>query len=96
MRASLPYAHSRHSTRMTPCARRCLLSHNASDIAERLAVEVQERLRKPASGLEARITHLAYAPESRAPCCRASGQCIIAAREKIVEGAVSMVDMALS
>jgi regulator of protease activity HflC (stomatin/prohibitin superfamily) len=73
------------------------LSHNAADIAERLAVEVQDRLEKAGiKVLEARITHLAYAPEiAGAMLRRQQASAIIAAREKIVEGAVSMVDMAL-
>lgn len=73
------------------------LSHNAADIAERLAVEVQDRLQKAGiKVLEARITHLAYAPEiAGAMLRRQQASAIIAAREKIVEGAVSMVDMAL-
>ncbi len=73
------------------------LSHNAADISERLAVEVQDRLHKAGiKVLEARITHLAYAPEiASAMLRRQQATAIIAAREKIVEGAVSMVDMAL-
>lgn len=73
------------------------LSHNAEDISERLATEVQARLHKAGiKVLEARITHLAYAPEiASAMLRRQQASAIIAAREKIVEGAVSMVDMAL-
>ena len=73
------------------------LSHNAADISERLAAEVQDRLQKAGIHvLEARITHLAYAPEiAGAMLRRQQATAIIAAREKIVEGAVSMVDMAL-
>lgn len=73
------------------------LSHNAADISERLATEVQDRLEKAGiKVLEARITHLAYAPEiASAMLRRQQATAIIAAREKIVEGAVSMVDMAL-
>lgn len=73
------------------------LSHNAADIAEQLAAEVQNRLAKAGMKvLEARITHLAYAPEiAGAMLRRQQASAIIAAREKIVEGAVSMVDMAL-
>lgn len=74
------------------------LSHNAADIAERLAVEVQDRLQKAGiKVLEARITHLAYAPEiASAMLRRQQASAIIAAREKIVEGAVGMVNMALT
>ncbi|MBT5927648.1 MAG: SPFH domain-containing protein, partial [Verrucomicrobia bacterium] len=46
--------------------------------------------------LEARITHLAYAPEiAQAMLRRQQAEAIIAARTKIVQGAVGMVDMAL-
>jgi regulator of protease activity HflC (stomatin/prohibitin superfamily) len=73
------------------------LSHNAADIADQLAGEVQNRLSKAGMKvLEARITHLAYAPEiAGAMLRRQQASAIIAAREKIVEGAVSMVEMAL-
>lgn len=73
------------------------LSHNAADISEQLAREVQDRLQKAGIRvLEARITHLAYAQEiAGAMLRRQQATAIIAAREKIVEGAVSMVDMAL-
>jgi hypothetical protein len=58
---------------------------------------VQDRLQKAGIHvLEARITHLAYASEiAGAMLRRQQATAIIAAREKIVEGAVSMVDMAL-
>jgi regulator of protease activity HflC (stomatin/prohibitin superfamily) len=73
------------------------LSHNAVDISAKLAAEVQDRLQKAGIHvLEARITHLAYASEiAGAMLRRQQATAIIAAREKIVEGAVSMVDMAL-
>ena len=73
------------------------LSHNATDISKKLADEVQDRLQKAGIHvLEARITHLAYASEiAGAMLRRQQATAIIAAREKIVEGAVSMVDMAL-
>ena len=46
---------------------------------------------------DARLTHLAYAPESaQAMLRRQQAEAVIAAREKIVQGAVSMVDMALA
>ena len=45
---------------------------------------------------EARLTHLAYAPEiAQAMLRRQQAEAVIEAREKIVHGAVSMVDMAL-
>jgi len=47
--------------------------------------------------LDARISHLAYAPEiAQAMLQRQQATAIIAARTKIVEGAVSMVEMALA
>jgi hypothetical protein len=46
--------------------------------------------------LESRISHLAYSPEiAQAMLRRQQAQAIIAARQKIVEGAVGMVEMAL-
>jgi len=73
------------------------LSHNAADISEQLASEVQARLSKAGMKvLEARLAHLAYAPEiANAMLRRQQASAIIAARVLIVEGAVSMVDMAL-
>lgn len=73
------------------------LSHNAADISEQLANEVQARLAKAGMKvLEARLAHLAYAPEiANAMLRRQQASAIIAARALIVEGAVSMVDMAL-
>jgi regulator of protease activity HflC (stomatin/prohibitin superfamily) len=73
------------------------LSHNAAEIADQLATEVQARLAKAGMNvMEARISHLAYAPEiANAMLRRQQASAIIAARTLIVEGAVSMVDMAL-
>ena len=66
-------------------------------VAEQLQKEVEERVK--AAGvqiLEARISHLAYAPEiAQAMLQRQQAAAIIAARTRIVEGAVSMVEMAL-
>jgi len=66
-------------------------------VAAALKSEVQERLAKAGvEVIEARISHLAYAPEiASAMLRRQQAGAIIAARQKIVEGAVSMVDMAL-
>ncbi len=74
-----------------------LRSHTA-EIAERLRDEVQERLSKAGvEVLEARISHLAYAPEiASAMLQRQQASAIIAARSKIVDGAVGMVEMALN
>jgi hypothetical protein len=66
-------------------------------IAEKLRVEVQDRLdRAGVEVIEARITHLAYAPEiASAMLKRQQAQAIVAARRQIVDGAVGMVKMAL-
>jgi regulator of protease activity HflC (stomatin/prohibitin superfamily) len=73
-----------------------LTSHTAQ-IAEQLQVEIQERLQKAGvEVIEARISHLAYAPEiAHAMLQRQQASAIIAARRKIVDGAVGMVEMAL-
>jgi len=67
------------------------------DIAHQLRDEIQERLAKAGvEVVEARITHLAYAAEiAGAMLRRQQASAIIAARQKIVEGAVGMVEMAL-
>ena len=67
------------------------------EIAAELKAEIQSRLHKAGvKVLEARITHLAYAPEiASAMLQRQQAGAIIAARTQIVEGAVSMVEMAL-
>jgi regulator of protease activity HflC (stomatin/prohibitin superfamily) len=66
-------------------------------IAEHLKHEIQDRLAKAGvEVIEARISHLAYAPEIAAAMLqRQQAGAIIAARQRIVEGAVSMVEMAL-
>ena len=66
-------------------------------MAKALQVQIQERLAKAGVEVtEARISHLAYAPEIAAAMLRRQqAGAIIAARTKIVEGAVGMVDMAL-
>jgi regulator of protease activity HflC (stomatin/prohibitin superfamily) len=66
-------------------------------VASHLQNEIQERLAKAGvQVLEARISHLAYAPEIAAVMLqRQQAAAIIAARQKIVEGAVGMVEMAL-
>jgi len=73
------------------------LRGNTSDIAEHLKREIQERLEKAGVRvIEARISHLAYAPEiASAMLQRQQAGAVIAARAKIVEGAVGMVEMAL-
>jgi len=73
------------------------LRGNTEDIAEQLKTEIQGRLDKAGlEVLEARITHLAYAPEiASAMLQRQQAGAIIEAREQIVEGAVSIVQKAL-
>lgn len=73
------------------------LRGNTIEIADQLKSEVQERLSKAGVDvLEARINHLAYAPEIAAAMLqRQQAGAIIAARQRIVEGAVGMVEMAL-
>jgi regulator of protease activity HflC (stomatin/prohibitin superfamily) len=74
------------------------LRSHAAEISKHLTEEIQERL--AAAGIrvvEARISHLAYAPEiAQAMLQRQQATAIIAARTRIVEGAVSMVEMALA
>jgi len=73
------------------------LTGHLGEVAERLQKEIQDRLEKAGIRvLEARISHLAYAPEIAGPMLqRQQATAIIAARQKIVEGAVGMVEMAL-
>ncbi|MCC7123415.1 MAG: SPFH domain-containing protein [Acidobacteria bacterium] len=73
------------------------LRGNTADIAEHLKREIQDRLTKAGVDVvEARISHLAYAPEIAAAMLqRQQAGAIIAARQRIVEGAVGMVEMAL-
>ena len=73
------------------------LRSNPVEVADRLKAEIQERLGKAGVTVhEARISHLAYAQEiASAMLQRQQATAIIAARSKIVEGAVGMVEMAL-
>jgi SPFH domain / Band 7 family len=74
------------------------LRGSTADVAKDLRHEVQERLSKAGvEVIEARLSHLAYASEIAAAMLRRQqAGAIIAARQKIVEGAVGMVDMALA
>jgi hypothetical protein len=67
------------------------------EVAAALAKELQERLSRAGIGIEeARLTHLAYAPEiAQTMLRRQQAEAVIAARQKIVFGAVGMVEMAL-
>jgi hypothetical protein len=73
------------------------LRGSTDEVAKRLKSEVQDRLAKAGvEAIEARISHLAYAQEIAAAMLRRQqAGAIIAARQKIVEGAVGMVEMAL-
>jgi regulator of protease activity HflC (stomatin/prohibitin superfamily) len=73
------------------------LRGSTAEVAKDLKHEIQERLAKAGvEVIEARLSHLAYAPEIAAAMLRRQqAGAIIAARQKIVEGAVGMVDMAL-
>lgn len=76
---------------------RTSLRGQTAAVAEHLKTEIQDRLTKAGvEVIEARITHLAYAPEIAAAMLqRQQAGAIIAARSRIVEGAVGMVEMAL-
>ena len=73
------------------------LRANTGEVADHMKEEVQARLAKAGlEVLETRISHLAYAPEIAAAMLqRQQAGAIIAARQRIVEGAVGMVEMAL-
>jgi SPFH domain/Band 7 family protein len=73
------------------------LRSNPLEIAGELRQEIQDRLEKAGVAvIEARISHLAYAPEiANAMLRRQQANAVIAARTRIVEGAVGMVEMAL-
>ena len=75
---------------------RCLVGHTA-EVSEKLKVEIHERLSEAGvEVIEARISHLAYSPEIAAAMLqRQQASAVVAARQKIVEGAVGMVEMAL-
>ncbi|WP_180963497.1 SPFH domain-containing protein [Raoultibacter massiliensis] len=74
------------------------LRSNIEEVSAALKEELSVRLEKAGVVIDdARLTHLAYAPEiAQAMLRRQQAEAVIAAREKIVQGAVSMVDMALT
>lgn len=85
-----PYdAHEDHQTS---------LRGSTAAVAGDLKSEIQERLSKAGvQAIEARISHLAYAPEIAAAMLqRQQAGAIVAARQRIVDGAVGMVEMALA
>lgn len=73
------------------------LSTHLNEIADKLRIQISDRLEKAGvEVIESRISHLAYSPEiASAMLQRQQASAIIAARQKIVEGAVGMVEMAL-
>ena len=85
------YAYDSHDDKIVS------LRGHTTAVADHLKREIQDRLAKAGvSALEARISHLAYAPEIAAAMLqRQQAGAIIAARQRIVEGAVGMVEMAL-
>lgn len=73
------------------------LRRNGEEVAEHLCQELNERLKLAGvKVLEARLSHLAYAPEIASVMLRRQqAAAIISARQRIVDGAVGMVEMAL-
>jgi hypothetical protein len=74
------------------------LRGHADAVAAELSTELQVRLQSAGVDvMEARLTHLAYSPEiASAMLQRQQASAILAARQKIVEGAVGMVEQALN
>lgn len=73
------------------------LRRNASEVSDHLRAELREKLSVAGvEVIEARLSHLAYSPEiAGAMLRRQQAAAVIAARQKIVDGAVGMVEMAL-
>jgi regulator of protease activity HflC (stomatin/prohibitin superfamily) len=74
------------------------LRDSADEITQKLAEEISARVESAGVAVvEARLSHLAYAPEiAQAMLRRQQANAVVAARQRIVEGAVGMVDMALT
>ncbi|PRY02180.1 SPFH domain-containing protein [Allonocardiopsis opalescens] len=74
------------------------LRDNADEITEKLSLEIAARVESAGVHIiESRFTHLAYAPEiAHAMLRRQQAGAIVAARQRIVEGAVGMVELALA
>lgn len=91
------YAYDHNGESDEAAAGQITLRANIAEVSQALKDELTERL--AAAGIvidDARLTHLAYAPEiAQVMLRRQQAEAIIAARTKIVQGAVSMVDMAL-
>ncbi|MGA4992371.1 SPFH domain-containing protein [Nonomuraea bangladeshensis] len=77
---------------------RLSLRDNADEINERLSTEIAARVASAGvKVIESRIIHLAYAPEiAHAMLRRQQAGAVVAARQRIVDGAVGMVEMALA
>ncbi len=93
---------TRHITRLYPYdvsdgSDEKTLRGSSQEIAEMMRQDLQSRVEMAGLEiLEVRITHLSYAPEIAAAMLqRQQAEAVIAARQKIVEGAVGMVEMAL-
>ncbi len=73
------------------------LRGDAAEVSEELEKQLQERVEQAGVTIdECRLTHLAYAPEiAQAMLRRQQAEAVIAARQKLVQGAVGMVEMAL-
>lgn len=87
---SYPYEHDKEDERLS-------LRSDSNAISQKLRSEVQDRLQKAGVDvLEARLSHLAYAPEiAQAMLQRQQASAVLAARRIIVQGAVGMVSDAL-
>ena len=87
---SYPYEHDADDDRLS-------LRSDSNTISQKLREEVQDRLQKAGVDvLEARLSHLAYAPEiAQAMLQRQQASAVLAARRIIVQGAVGMVSDAL-
>ncbi|TWP45298.1 SPFH domain-containing protein [Lentzea tibetensis] len=74
------------------------LRENADEITETLSIEIAARVESAGVRvIESRLTHLAYAPEiAQAMLQRQQAGAVVAARTRIVEGAVGMVELALA
>lgn len=74
------------------------LRSNGPEVTDLLKAEIQARLDKAGvEVLEARISHLAYAPEiASAMLQRQQARAVVMARQQLVEGAVGMVELALA
>ncbi len=74
------------------------LRGDAAEVSEELEKQLQERVNSAGITIdECRLTHLAYAPEiAQAMLRRQQAEAVIAARSRLVEGAVGMVEMALA